>query len=45
MTAQTVVHTGLIVTTDVGNPADIHLTDEKTLGDRLALLARPAGTM
>ena len=36
MTAQTVPNTGLIVTTDVGDPTNIHPTDKKTVGDRLA---------
>lgn len=36
MTAQSVPQTGLVVTTDVGNPTDIHPTDKKTVGDRLA---------
>lgn len=36
MTAQSVANTGLVVTTDVGNPTDIHPTDKKTVGDRLA---------
>lgn len=44
--------TGMAVTTDVGNPADIHPTDKKTVGQRLAAvalkqtygLAQPAGS-
>ncbi len=36
MTIQTVPNTGLVVTTDVGNPTDIHPTDKLTVGNRLA---------
>ena len=36
MTLQTVPNTGLVVTTDVGNPTDIHPTDKLTVGNRLA---------
>lgn len=36
LTAQNIPNAGLIVTTDVGNPTDIHPTDKKTVGDRLA---------
>lgn len=32
-------HTGIAVTTDVGNPNDIHPTDKLTVGKRLALAA------
>jgi sialate O-acetylesterase len=32
-------NTGMVVTTDVGNPKDIHPTDKKTVGHRLALWA------
>ena len=32
-------HTGMAVTTDVGNPNDIHPTDKLTVGKRLALAA------
>ena len=32
-------NTGQAITIDVGNPHDIHPTDKKTVGDRLALIA------
>jgi sialate O-acetylesterase len=34
-----VPNTGMCVTTDVGNPNDIHPTDKKTVGERLAAIA------
>jgi len=39
MTAQALPYTGLITTIDVGNPTDIHPTDKKSVGDRLAAWA------
>lgn len=36
---QTTPHTGMVVTTDVGNANDIHPRNKKTVGDRLALWA------
>lgn len=38
-TWQTVPHTGMVVTTDIGNANDIHPRNKKTVGDRLALWA------
>jgi sialate O-acetylesterase len=37
---QTVPHTGMVVTTDVGDSVDIHPRDKQTVGHRLALWAR-----
>lgn len=34
-----VPHTGMVVTTDVGNPKDIHPTNKETVGKRMALIA------
>jgi sialate O-acetylesterase len=39
MTAATVPNSGLAVTIDVGDAADIHPKDKKTVGDRLAAIA------
>jgi sialate O-acetylesterase len=39
-TAETVPHTACIVTTDVGDPKDIHPQDKAPIGDRLARAAR-----
>jgi sialate O-acetylesterase len=36
-TLQTVPHTGMVVTTDVGDSLDIHPRDKQTVGHRLAL--------
>lgn len=36
---QTVPHTGMVVTTDVGDSLDIHPRDKQTVGHRLALWA------
>ena len=33
-------HTGLVVTMDVGDPKEIHYTNKKPVGERLALVAR-----
>ncbi len=41
--AQLVPYTGMAVTMDVGDPADIHPRDKRTVGERLAALAL-AGT-
>ncbi|MFK7921344.1 MAG: sialate O-acetylesterase [Bacteroidia bacterium] len=38
-TAQNVPKTGMVVSNDVGNPDDIHPTDKRTIGHRLALYA------
>lgn len=38
--ARDVPHTGMVVTTDIGNNADIHPTNKREVGRRLALLAR-----
>ncbi|RYU78543.1 sialate O-acetylesterase [Hymenobacter persicinus] len=38
-TLQTVPHTGMVVTTDVGDSLDIHPRDKQTVGHRLALWA------
>jgi len=35
----TVPHTGMAVTTDIGNPTDIHPTNKQDVGNRLALWA------
>ncbi|HEX8329817.1 MAG TPA: sialate O-acetylesterase [Hymenobacter sp.] len=40
LTLQTVPHTGMAVTTDVGDSLDIHPRDKLTVGHRLALWAR-----
>lgn len=37
---KTVSNTGMVVTTDVGNPSNIHPIDKQTVGHRLALIAR-----
>jgi sialate O-acetylesterase len=39
LTWQTVPHTGMVVTTDVGDSLDIHPRDKQTVGHRLALWA------
>jgi sialate O-acetylesterase len=39
-TVQTVPHTGMVVTTDLGDPADIHPRRKQAVGQRLALVAR-----
>ncbi|CAN5514882.1 sialate O-acetylesterase [soil metagenome] len=39
MTAANVKNSGLAVTIDVGDAVDIHPTDKKTVGERLALIA------
>jgi sialate O-acetylesterase len=39
LTLQTVPHTGMVVTTDVGDSLDIHPRDKQTVGHRLALWA------
>jgi sialate O-acetylesterase len=36
MAARSDPHTGLVVTIDVGNPTDVHPTNKKTIGERLA---------
>jgi sialate O-acetylesterase len=38
-TAQTVPHSGLAMTIDIGDANDIHPKDKKTVGERLALVA------
>lgn len=38
-TAKIVPHTGFVVTTDIGNPKDIHPTNKRDVGLRLASLA------
>ncbi|MFT3870732.1 MAG: sialate O-acetylesterase [Nibricoccus sp.] len=38
-TAKIVPHTGFVVTTDIGNPKDIHPTNKRGVGLRLATLA------
>jgi len=40
LTSQKVPHTAIAVTTDVGNPKDIHPTQKEPVGHRLALAAR-----
>lgn len=40
LTWQKVPNTSMVVTTDVGNPTDIHPTQKGPVGDRLALAAR-----
>ncbi len=39
MTAESVPNSGLALTIDIGNPANIHPTDKKDVGKRLALIA------
>ena len=39
-TTQTVPHTAMAVTTDIGHPTDIHPTQKEPIGVRLALAAR-----
>lgn len=39
LTVQTVPHTGLAITIDTGDANDIHPTDKRPVGERLALLA------
>lgn len=41
--ALTVKNTGMVVTTDVGNPKNIHPTNKKAVGERLANLALKNG--
>lgn len=40
MALKTVSNTGMVVTTDVGDPKNIHPIDKQTVGKRLSLLAR-----
>jgi sialate O-acetylesterase len=40
MASKMVSNTGMVVTTDVGNPTNIHPIDKQTVGYRLALIAR-----
>lgn len=39
LTARTVPHTGVAITVDTGDAADIHPTDKQPVGERLALIA------
>lgn len=40
MALKTINNTGMVVTTDVGDPKNIHPIDKQTVGKRLAVLAR-----